>query len=135
LNILLTGGTGYIASHTAVVLIKEGHKVVLFDNLANSDISVLDRLEKILSKKISFIEGDVLDSELLSKTLKEHKIDAVIHFAGLKAVGESVENPLHYYENNLGGLISLIKAMQKNGIKKIVFSSSCTVYGDPQYLP
>jgi UDP-glucose 4-epimerase len=135
LNILLTGGTGYIASHTAVVLIKEGHKVVLFDNLANSDISVLDRLEKILNKKISFIEGDVLDSELLSKTLKEHKIDAVIHFAGLKAVGESVENPLHYYENNVGGSISLIKAMQKNGIKKIVFSSSCTVYGEPQYLP
>jgi UDP-glucose 4-epimerase len=135
LNILLTGGLGYIASHAAASLIKEGQDVLLFDNLSNSDISVLGRLEKITNKKISFIEGDIRDFELISKTLKQHKIDAVMHFAGLKAVGESVQDPLHYYDNNVGGCISLIRAMQQNSIKKIVFSSSATVYGEPQYLP
>ena len=135
MNILLTGGTGYIGSHTAVTLIEAGHNVVLFDNLSNSDASVLGRLEKILNKKITFIEGDIRDTELLSKTLKEHKIEAVMHFAGLKAVGDSVQDPLRYYDNNVGGSLSLIRAIQQNKIKKIVFISSATVYGEPQYLP
>jgi len=126
---------GYIGSHTAVTLIEAGHEVVLFDNLSNNDASVLQFLEKITAKKISFIEGDIRDFELLSKTLSEYKVEAVMHFAGLKAVGESVQNPLHYYDNNVGGSISLISAMQQNKIKKIVFSSSATVYGEPQYLP
>ena len=135
MNILLTGGVGYIGSHTAVTLIEAGHEVVLFDNLSNSDASVLGRLEKILSKKITFIEGDIRDTELLSKTLREYKTEAVMHFAGLKAVGESVQDPLRYYDNNVGGSLSLIRAMQQNKVKKIVFSSSATVYGEPQYLP
>lgn len=135
MNILLTGGLGYIGSHTAVTLIEAGHEVVLFDNLSNSDASVLGRLEKILNKKITFIEGDIRDFDLLSKTLKEHKTEAVMHFAGLKAVGESVHDPIRYYDNNVGGSLSLIRAMQQNKVKKIIFSSSATVYGEPQYLP
>ncbi len=135
MNILLTGGMGYIGSHTAVTLIEAGYEVTLFDNLSNSDLSVLQSLEKILNKKIPFIEGDIRDSETLSKAFKKNKIDTVMHFAGLKAVGESVQNPTHYYDNNVGGSISLIRAMQENAIKKIVFSSSATVYGEPQYLP
>jgi UDP-glucose 4-epimerase len=111
------------------------HELVLFDNLSNSDASVLHSLEKILNEKIAFVEGDVRDAELLSKTLKQYKIDAVMHFAGLKAVGESVQNSLRYYDNNVAGSMSLIRAMQENGIKKIIFSSSATVYGVPQYLP
>jgi len=134
-NILLTGGVGFIGSHTAVTLIEAGHDVVLFDNLSNSDVLVLDRLEKITNKKITFVEGDIQDFQLLSKTLKECKVDAVMHFAGFKAVGESVQDPLHFYDNNVGGSISLIRAMQQKKIKKIVFSSSATVYGEPQYLP
>lgn len=118
-----------------MTLIEAGHDVVLFDNLSNSDAFVLDRLEKILNKKIIFIEGNIRDFELLSKTLKEHKIEAVMHFAGLKAVGESVQDPLRYYDNNVGGSLSLIRAMQQNKVRKIVFSSSATVYGEPQYLP
>jgi UDP-glucose 4-epimerase len=135
LNILLTGGMGYIGSHTATVLLEAGHEVVLFDNLSNSDAFVLSSLEKITGKTISFIEGDIRDTELLSKTLSEYQVEAVMHFAGLKAVGESVQDPLHYYDNNVGGSLSLILAMQQNKIKKIVFSSSATVYGEPQYLP
>ncbi len=135
MSILLTGGVGYIGSHAAATLIEAGHDVVLFDNLSNSDASVHNRLEKITNKKISFVEGDIRDFELISKTLKQYKIEAVMHFAGLKAVGESVQNPLHYYDNNVGGSMSLIRAMQENTIKKIVFSSSATVYGAPQYLP
>ncbi len=135
MNILLTGGVGYIGSHTAVALIEAGHDVTLFDNLSCSDASILQRLEKITDKKITFVEGDIRDTELLSKTLKEHKNEAVMHFAGLKAVSESVQDPLHYYENNVGGSMSLIRAMQQNKIKKIVFSSSATVYGEPKYLP
>ena len=135
MNILLTGGAGYIGSHTAVTLIEAGHDVVLFDNLSNSDAFVLDCLEKITGKKITFIEGDIQDTELLSKTLSEYKVETVMHFAGLKAVGESVQDPLQYYDNNVGGSLSLIRAMQQNKVKKIVFSSSATVYGEPQYLP
>lgn len=135
MNILLTGGVGYIGSHAATVLIEAGHEVVLFDNLSNSNSSVLQSLEEVTGKKIIFIEGDIRDFELLSKIFKEHKIEAVMHFAGLKAVGESVQDPLHYYDNNVGGSISLIRAMQQNKVKKIIFSSSATVYGEPKYLP
>ena len=135
MNILLTGGTGYIGSHTAVVLIEAGHKVVLFDNLTSSRQDVVDRLESITTQNIPFVEGDVRDTLLLSRTIKDYQVDAVIHFAGLKAVGESVEKPLEYFDNNVGGTISLLKAMQENQVKTLVFSSSATVYGEPQYLP
>lgn len=135
MNILLTGGTGYIGSHTAVDLVEAGHKTVLFDNLSNSCRDVVGRLESITNQSISFVEGDIRDTLLLSKTIKEKKVDAVIHFAGLKAVGESVKRPLEYFDNNVGGTISLLEAMQENQVKTLVFSSSATVYGEPQYLP
>jgi UDP-glucose 4-epimerase len=134
-RVLLTGGMGYIGSHTAVVLAEAGHEVVLFDNLCNSKVSVLDRLETIIGKRLPFIEGDVRDTDKLEGALKARKIDAVIHFAGLKAVGESVEKPIDYYDNNVTGSISLLKAMRVADAKTLVFSSSATVYGDPQYLP
>ena len=135
MNILLTGGTGYIGSHTAVVLTSAGHRVFLYDNLANSDASVVDRLEKITGARHPFVLGDIRHTALLVSTLKTYGIEAVIHFAGLKAVGESVQNPLEYYDNNVGGTISLLNAMTEVGIKRLVFSSSATIYGDPQYLP
>jgi UDP-glucose 4-epimerase len=135
MNILLTGGAGYIGSHTAVVLAEAGHEVVLLDNFCNSKKSVLDRLEKILGKTLPCIEGDVRDTALVAKVLQDYKIDAVIHFAGLKAVGESVEKPIEYYANNVQGTISLLEAMKSAKVKTLVFSSSATVYGDPQYLP
>ena len=135
MNILLTGGTGYIASHTAVTLINSGHKVVLYDNLVNSNASVVSKLEKITGVRLPFIEGDIRNTYLLASTLKSYGVEAVIHFAGLKAVGESVQNPLQYYANNVGGAISLLNAMTEVGIKTLVFSSSATVYGNPQYLP
>jgi UDP-glucose 4-epimerase len=134
-RVLLTGGMGYIGSHTAVVLAEAGHEVVLYDNLCNSKVSVLDRLESIIGKRLAFIEGDVRDTDKVEGVLKTHKIDAVIHFAGLKAVGESVEKPIDYYDNNVTGTISLLKAMRAADVKTLVFSSSATVYGDPQYLP
>jgi UDP-glucose 4-epimerase len=126
---------GYIGSHTAVVLAEVGHEVVLYDNLCNSKVSVLDRLETITDKRFSFVEGDVRDTAKLEETLKEHRIDAVIHFAGLKAVGESVEKPIEYYDNNIVGTVNLLKAMRAADVKTLVFSSSATVYGDPQYFP
>ena len=135
MNILLTGGTGYIGSHTAVVLAGAGHQVVLYDSLANSDASVVDRLEKITGAKLPFVLGDIRHTALLVSTLKTYGVEAVIHFAGLKAVGESVQNPLEYYDNNVGGTISLLNAMTEVGIRRLIFSSSATVYGDPQYLP
>ena len=135
MNVLLTGGMGYIGSHTAVVLLKLGHKVVLYDNLSNSSGGVLNNLAEITRQVIPFCRGDVRDTELLTSTLTTHHIDAVIHFAGLKAVGESVEKPLEYYSNNVQGTISLLEAMQSMEIKTLVFSSSATVYGEPQYLP
>ena len=127
MNILLTGGTGYIGSHTAVDLVEAGHKVVLFDNLSNSYRDVVGRLESITNQSIPFVEGDIRDTLLLSKTIKEKKVDAVIHFAGFKAVGESVKRPLEYFNNNVGGTISLLEAMQENQVKTLVFSSSATV--------
>lgn len=135
MNILLTGGTGYIGSHTAVVLASAGYQVVLYDNLANSYASVVDRLEKITGARLPFVLGDIRHTALLVSTLKSYGIEAVIHFAGRKAVGESVQNPLEYYDSNVGGTISLLNAMTEVGIKRLVFSSSATVYGDPQYLP
>lgn len=135
MNILLTGGTGYIGSHTAVDLVEAGQKVVLFDNLSNSYRDVVGRLERITNQSIPFVEGDIRDTLLLSKTIRERKVDAVIHFAGFKAVGESVKRPLEYFDNNVGGTISLLEAMQENQVRTLVFSSSATVYGEQQYLP
>ncbi len=135
MNLLLTGGTGYIGSHTAVVLAEAGHQVVLYDNLSNSRSGVVKRLEAVTGQRIVLIEGDVRDTVLITATLRDHNIDAVIHFAGLKAVGESGEKPIDYYANNVQGTISLLQAMQVAEIKTMVFSSSATVYGDPQYLP
>jgi UDP-glucose 4-epimerase len=134
-NILLTGGTGYIGSHTAVDLVVAGHNVTLFDNLSNSSHEVVGRIERITNQSITLVKGDIRDTSLLSKTIKEKKVDAVMHFAGLKAVGESVKRPLDYFNNNVGGTISLLEAMQENQVKTLVFSSSATVYGEPQYLP
>lgn len=132
---LLTGGTGYIGSHTAIVLQQLGHQVLLYDNLSNSTYSVLEKLIQITGQEIRFIRGDVRDTELLRSTLISNNINAVIHFAGLKAVGESVEKPIDYYANNVQGTISLLQTMQSAQVKTIVFSSSATVYGEPQYLP
>ena len=129
MRILLTGGTGYIGSHTAVELINEGHEVEILDNLFNSKVSVLDKIEKITGKKPKFFEVELLEKEKLDTVLKEGNYDLVIHFAGLKAVGESVEKPLKYYENNVGGTINLLNSMKKAGVNKIIFSSSATVYG------
>ena len=135
MNVLLTGGTGYIGSHTAVVLANAGHRVTLFDNLCNSQRDVVSRLEEITGQAMDFVEGDIRDTALLSSTFKQYNIDAVIHFAGLKAVGDSVAHPLDYFATNVQGSISLLQAMQANEIKTLAFSSSATVYGEPQYLP
>jgi len=135
MKLLLTGGTGYIGSHTAVALTELGHQVVLYDNLSNSSDSVPEKIAQITGQTLPFIQGDVCDTELLRNTLASHRIGAVIHFAGLKAVGESVEKPIDYYANNIQGTISLLQAMQSAQIKTLVFSSSATVYGEPQYLP
>lgn len=135
MNILLTGGTGYIGSHTATVLADAGHRVVLYDNLSNSSSDVVDRLEEITGQRMPFVEGDVRDVALLTDTLRQYAIDSVIHFAGLKAVGESVDKPIEYYANNVQGTINLLQSMRDMGVKRLVFSSSATVYGDPQYLP
>ncbi len=135
MNILLTGGTGYIGSHAAVVLTEAGHRVVLYDNFRNSHPDVAQQMEKITGQSMKVVEGDVRDTARLTETLKIHGIDAVIHFAGLKAVGESVTKPIDYYATNIQGTICLLQAMQATDIKKMVFSSSATVYGDPQYLP
>jgi len=135
MNVLLTGGTGYIGSHAAVVLMQIGHQVVLYDNLSNSSDGVLKKLAQITKKNIPFLQGDVRDTPLISSTLSKHNIDAVVHFAGLKAVGESVEKPVDYFANNVQGTISLLQAMQTQNVKTLVFSSSATVYGQPQYLP
>ena len=135
MNVLLTGGAGYIGSHTAVALAKTGFTPVIYDNFCNSNKSVIERLEKIIGKPLIVIEGDVRDTQKLVQALSEHQIQSVIHFAGLKAVGESVSMPIEYYANNIQGTISLLQAMQKVGVKTLVFSSSATVYGEPRYLP
>ncbi|HIT96962.1 MAG TPA: UDP-glucose 4-epimerase GalE [Candidatus Aphodousia faecavium] len=135
MRILLTGGAGFIGSHTAVEMVKSGHEVVIFDNFCNSDATVLDRLEQILGKRLPFEEGDIRDYARMREVLERYRIEAVVHFAGLKAVGESVEKPLEYFDNNITGTLTLLRAMKDLGIKRIIFSSSATVYGTPQYLP
>lgn len=130
--ILVTGGTGYIGSHTCVELLENGERVVIIDNLSNSKIETVDAIEKITGKRPTFYQGDILDATILSKIFEENPdITAVIHFAGLKAVGESVQKPLEYYHNNVSGTLVLLQVMRQYGCKKIVFSSSATVYGDP----
>ena len=133
--IFVTGGAGYIGSHTCVELLNAGHQVTVFDNLSNSQPEALRRVEHITGKKLNFIEGDIRDLPVLQNALKASGAQAVIHFAGLKAVGESVAQPLHYYDNNVLGTLKLLQAMQDCAVKSIVFSSSATVYGDPQRLP
>lgn len=134
-KIMLTGGAGYIGSHTAVTLVKAGYDVAVYDNFSNSNESVLDRIEIITGKKMPLIHADLRNEKTIIAALREHKSDAVIHFAGLKAVGESVKKPIDYYDNNVGGTISLLKAMNAVGVTTLVFSSSATVYGVPHYLP
>jgi len=134
-KILVTGGTGYIGSHTVVKLLEAGYEVVILDNLSNSKVSVIDRIEKITNKRPLFVEGDIRDRPLLKKIFNDHKIDSVIHFAGLKAVGDSVVEPLKYYENSVGGSISLLEVMKEANVKNVIFSSSASVYGEPKELP
>lgn len=134
-KILVTGGLGYIGSHTVLELLKRDYEVVVIDNLSNSKESVKKDIEKLANKKFEFIKGDVRDKELVEKIFIENKIDSVIHFAGLKAVGESVSKPIEYYDNNIGSTIVLLEVMKKYDCKKIVFSSSATVYGTPEVLP
>ncbi len=135
MNILLTGGLGFIGSHTAAVLGAQGHDITIVDNLCNSNIQVLDSLGIIIGKSPTFYQGDVRDPAVLKKIFSEQVIDVVIHFAGLKSVAESATDPLKYYDNNVGGSIALIEAMQIAKVKKLIFSSSATVYGVPEYLP
>ncbi len=135
MKILVTGGAGYIGSHTLVELLNKGFETVVIDNFSNSSPKSIARVEQITGKNVTLYEGDVRDSALLNKIFAEHTIDWVIHFAGLKAVGESCSKPIEYYNNNLYGTLALIDAMRKHGCKKIVFSSSATVYGTPERLP
>ena len=133
--ILVTGGAGYIGSHTCVQLLAAGHELVVLDNLSNASRESLRRVEKISGKSFSFIEGDIRDRDGLDRLFAEHSIDSVIHFAGLKAVGESCQQPLNYYQNNVVGTLTLCQAMNAAGVKTLVFSSSATVYGDPVSVP
>jgi len=134
-HILVTGGTGFIGSHTVLELLKENYQVVVLDNLSNSKLESLKRVENITAQQVDFHQIDLLNSDALHKLFSKHNFDAVIHFAGLKAVGESVGKPLLYYQNNVTGTLNLCEAMNKAGVKNIVFSSSATVYGDPQQSP
>jgi len=136
MSVLVTGGAGYIGSHTVVELLNEGYEVIVLDNFSNSSPKALESIKKITGKDFKFYEADLLDRPAIKKIFDENKdIDSVIHFAGLKAVGESVQKPIMYYENNIGGTLILVDEMSKHGVKKIVFSSSATVYGDPASVP
>ena len=135
MNILVTGGLGFIGSHTVVELIEKGHNVIIVDNLSNSKIEVLDKIEKITKVRPTFYKFNLLTIEDLRKVFEDNEIDGVIHFAALKAVNESISMPLEYYENNLGSTINLLKCMKEKGIKKFVFSSSACVYGEPESMP
>lgn len=132
-KIFITGGTGYIGSHTCVELLNSGYEVVIYDNLSNSNVQVLERIKAITGKEAIFIQGDIRDEELMTRSMDG--CSAVIHFAGLKAVGESSQIPIEYYDNNINGTLCILRAMKKNSIYNLVFSSSATVYGDPSYLP
>jgi len=135
MNILVTGGAGFIGSHTLVELSTAGHETVVIDNLSNSNRKSLERVAELTGKEIPFYEVDIRDREGLNRVMRAHHFDACIHFAGLKAVGESVEKPWEYYENNIGGTLTLLDVMRKHGCKNIIFSSSATVYGDPAIIP
>ena len=135
MNILVTGGAGYIGSHTCIELLASGYTPIVLDNLCNSSTVSLDRVEQITGKKITFIEGDIRDPQILDETFSKYDIYGVIHFAGLKAVGESVAQPFMYYDNNIAGSVCLFNAMNCNNVKRIIFSSSATVYGDPATVP
>jgi UDP-glucose 4-epimerase len=134
-KILITGGAGYIGSHTAVELLNAGHHVVILDNLCNSSIKVLDRIQNLAGPNFTFIQEDVRNASALDAIFKAHAIEGVIHFAGLKAVGESVAQPLRYFDNNVGSTLALLQAMDRANVRRIVFSSSATVYGDPAQVP
>jgi len=134
-SILVTGGLGFIGSHTAVCLHEAGYEPILLDNLSNSNRSALDGISSLMGYTPTFIEGDVCDPDLLRRLFEEHNIEATIHFAAFKAVGESIAEPLKYYQNNMGGLMSLLEVMKETGKNKVVFSSSCTVYGEPDQVP
>ncbi len=134
-KILVTGGAGFIGSHTIVELLNEGHEVVVVDNLCNSSLESLSRVEKITGKKVTFYKADIRDKKALEDVLAKHHCNACIHFAGLKAVGESVEKPWEYYENNISGTLILLDVLRNNGCKNIIFSSSATVYGNPAQIP
>ena len=133
--ILLPGGAGYIGSHTAVELLNSGKEIIIVDNFSNSKPEVLDKIKEITGKDFKFYELDYLDREKLEKVFEENQIDAVLNFAGYKAVGESVQKPLEYYTNNISGCLVLLETMKKYGVKKFIFSSSATVYGDPEIIP
>jgi len=135
MNVLVTGGMGYIGSHTCIQMIEAGMTPVIIDNLYNSKSTVLDRIKKVCGVKPAFIQADIRDKSAIVEALKSHNIEAVIHFAGLKAVGESVAKPLEYYDNNVNGTLVLVDAMREAGVKSLVFSSSATVYGDPASVP
>lgn len=132
---LVTGGAGYIGSHTCLELLKSGWDVAVLDNLCNSSRRALERVEKLAGKNLRFYEGDMRDAACLDRVFSENRVDAVVHFAGLKAVGESVAQPLRYFENNVTGTLTLLEAMKKHGVRRIVFSSSATVYGTTQVMP
>ncbi|MDB5826424.1 MAG: UDP-glucose 4-epimerase [Variovorax sp.] len=134
-TVLVTGGAGFIGSHACVALAAAGYEPLILDNFCNSDVRVIERLSEIIGKAPAFVEGDVRDKVLLHKVFREHEIDAVIHFAGLKAVGDSVAHPLHYYDTNVSGTVVLAAEMQRAGVKTLVFSSSATVYGEPECSP
>ena len=135
MSILVTGGVGFIGSHTVVELQNAGYDVVVLDNLCNANPKVLDRIEAITGKKVPFYQADIRDREALNEIFDKESIDSVIHFAGLKAVGESVQKPLEYYDNNISGTLVLVDVMRQHGCKNIIFSSSATVYGDPAFVP
>ena len=134
-TILVTGGAGYIGSHTVIELMKKGHKVVIVDNLSNSKFEAVKRVEQIVGESIPFIKADILDKDAMRKVFTDYSIDAVINFAGFKAVGESVAKPIEYYRNNIDCTLTVCESMKRNGVKRFIFSSSATVYGIPDHVP
>jgi UDP-glucose 4-epimerase len=135
MKVLVTGGSGFIGSHTVVELVEAGHQAVVLDNLSNSSVKALERVEQITGQKIPFFQGDIRDRDILQTIMEQESIDCVIHFAGLKAVGESTQKPWEYYENNISGTLILLDVMRQNGVKNLIFSSSATVYGTPEVVP